>query len=46
MKQAELEDSKVVDVDGSYMYRKYRTLVDAGKRVVFPTCPPPPRITG
>ena len=45
MKQAELEGSKVVDVDGSYLYRKYRALVDAGKRVAFLTCPSP-LITG
>ena len=45
VKEAELEGSKVVDVDGSYLYRKYRSLVDSGARVSFPVCPPLP-ITG
>lgn len=45
VKEADLQCSKVVDVDGSYLYRKYRSLVDSGVTVSFPECPPPP-ITG
>ena len=36
MKEGELEGSKVVDFDGLYLYKKYRSLVDFGVRVSFP----------
>lgn len=45
MKKVEVEAVPVVDVDGSYLYRKYKTLSDAGKHVSIPSIPPPP-ITG
>ena len=45
MKTALEEGTPVVDVDGSYLYRKYKMLVDAGKHVSLPARPPPP-ITG
>lgn len=32
-------------MDGSYLYRKYKALGDAGKHVSLPSIPPPP-ITG
>ena len=32
----------IVDVDGSYLYRKYKTLSDAGENVLLPSIPPPP----
>ena len=34
-----------MDVDGSYLYRKYRSLVESGETVALPSCPSPP-ITG
>ena len=42
MKQAEQEGTSVVDVDGSYLYKKYRSLVDAGQQVSLPAYPSPP----
>ena len=35
-----MEETGIVDVDGSYLYRKYRSLVDAGQQVSLPACPP------
>lgn len=40
------DGAAIVDVDGSYLYRKYRSLADAGKNVSLPTTPPPPPISG
>ena len=45
VKQAQKEGTPVVDVDGSYTYQKYKSLIGAGKRVVPPVCPSPP-LTG
>ena len=42
MNQAQQEGTSVVDVDGSYLYRKYRSLTDAGKQVALSACPSPP----
>ena len=35
-------DVPVVDVDGSYLYKKYESLVEAGKHVIPLLCPPSP----
>ena len=32
----------VIDVDGSYLYKKYKQLSDAGKKVSLPLSPPQP----
>ena len=32
----------IVDVDGSYLYRKYKTLSDTGESVLLPSIPPLP----
>ncbi len=41
VRQVETEGLPVVDVDGSYLYRKYKVLSDAGKHVSLPSIPPP-----
>ena len=41
MKLAIEEKKPVVDVDGSYVYRKYKSLVDAGECFALPPCPSP-----
>ena len=45
MNQAEQGGTAVVDVDGSYLYRKYVALTEAGEQVSVPGIPPPP-LTG
>ena len=45
MKQCDKESQKIVDVDGSYLYRKYKFLTETGVNVARPVCPSPP-ITG
>ena len=40
--QAEEEGTPVVDVDGSYVYRKYNKLAGSGKHVTQPDDPSPP----
>ena len=40
--QAEEEGISVIDVDGSYMYRKYQHLVESGESVIQPDHPGPP----
>ena len=40
--QAEEEATPVVDVDGSYLYRKYQRLTESGKDVAHPDYPSPP----
>ena len=40
--QAEEVGTSVVDVDGSYLYRKYKKLAGSGKDVVQPDHPSPP----
>ena len=40
--QAEEEGISVVDVDGSYIYRKYQCLVESGENVTQPNHPGPP----
>ena len=40
--QAEEESTPVVDVDGSYLYRKYQKLAGSGKDVAQPDHPSPP----
>ena len=40
--QAEEEGTSVVDVDGSYLNRKYKKLAGSGKDVVQPDHPSPP----
>ena len=42
MNQAEEEDTAIVDVDGSYLYRKYVSLTEAGEEVSIPAFPSPP----
>ena len=42
MIQAKEESTPVVDVDGSYLYRKYKLLTEAGERVAHPEPPTPP----
>ena len=39
--QAEQEDTAIVDVDGSYLYRKYKSFTEAGEQVLLPGHPPP-----
>ena len=39
VKQAHQEGTSVVDVDGSYLYRKYKALVESGEQVVLPSVP-------
>ena len=45
MKEVEKEGLPIVDVDGSYLYRKYEVLADAGENVSL-SCLPPPPISG
>ena len=45
VKEANEENKEVVDVDGSYLYRKFKLLTDAGEHVAHPACPSPP-VTG
>ena len=40
--KVEQEGLAVVDVDGSYLYRKYETLTKAGEEVSLPSVLPPP----
>ena len=40
--QAHQESNLIVDVDGSYLYKKYRSLADAGNHVSLPSAPMPP----
>lgn len=42
MKEVEQEGLAIVDVDGSYLYRKYEALMKAGEEVSLPSVPPPP----
>ena len=42
VRKADDEGVPVVDVDGSYLYRKYKLLCDAGENVSLPPAPPPP----
>ena len=42
VKEAVQESKEVVDVDGSYIYCKYKLLTDAGEHVARPACPSPP----
>lgn len=46
MRKAEKDGASIVDVDGSYLYRKYKSLADAGKNVSLPCSPPSPPISG
>ena len=42
MKEAERAATSVVDVDGSYLHRKYKALAEAGQEVArppHPSCP-------
>ena len=39
MKEAERAATSVVDVDGSYLYRKYKALTEAGHEVARPPRP-------
>lgn len=41
VKAVEQEDSPIVDVDGSYLYRKYKSLAESGVRVELPSNSPP-----
>ena len=40
--RAEEKDTSVVDVDGSYLYRKYRPLTRSGRDITQPNHPSPP----
>ena len=42
VEQAVTEKTPVVDIDGSYLYQKYKSLSDSGKTVMFPACPSKP----
>ena len=42
MIQAKQDGSPVVDVDGSFRYKKYLFLTSTGKNVAEPGPPPPP----
>ncbi len=42
IRKAEEDGELVVDVDGSYLFRKYQRLRDAGENVRFPSIPPVP----
>ena len=42
MHEVEEEGSPIVDVDGSYVYKKYKSLTEAGVSVTLPSAPPPP----
>ena len=42
LNQAEQEGTAIVDVDGSYLYRKYESLTEAGEQVSLPGHPSPP----
>lgn len=46
MKEVEQEGLAVVDVDGSYLYRKYEMLTKAGEEVSLPSSIPPPPLSG
>ena len=40
--QARLEKTVIVDIDESYLYKKYRILTEAGGKVAKPLQPSPP----
>ena len=40
--KAKRDNTPVVDVDGSFLYRKYMSRVNAGEKVAEPGPPPPP----
>jgi len=42
VEQAVKEKTPVLDVDGSYLYQKYRSLAEIGKNVKRPDCPSKP----
>ena len=42
MKQAEQEKTPVIDVDGSYLYKKYLSLTEGGQNVSLLGYPSPP----
>ncbi len=42
MNLAEQEKTVVLDVDGSYTYRKYVALIEVGQQVLMPPDPAPP----
>ena len=42
VQQAKREDTPIVDIDGSYAYKKFKGLVKEGKHVVMPSHPSPP----
>lgn len=42
VKKVNEDGAEIVDVDGSYVYRKFKSLADAGKNVSLPTTPPLP----
>ena len=42
MKRVEADGVQVVDVDGSFLYKKYKKLAESGKQVFLPPLPPPP----
>ena len=46
VKQSEQEGNGIVDVDGSYLYRKYVSLKEAGKQVSMPIAHPSPPLVG
>lgn len=40
--EAQQEKAPLVDVDGSYMYKKCKTLIEGGMQVAPLPCPTPP----
>ena len=42
VEQAQRDELPIVDVDGSYVHKKYKSLVEAGKHVVLPPYPSQP----
>ncbi len=42
MRKVETDEMPVVDVDGSFLYKKYIKLSESSKEVAFPSIPSPP----
>ena len=42
MKRVEADGVQVVDVVGSFLYKKYKKLAESSKQVFLPPLPPPP----
>ena len=40
--EAQQEGAPLIDVDGSYIYKKFKTLIEGGLQVASLPCPTPP----